>query len=149
MPSVDLSGRTLTAIHRRFVPDNFTFINKTGPFYCCNIILAQLLSPSVAKLLSTDATVDSFYIDMDNTEDFSVFISLLCRGTADISVSNLPTYLPICRQLGNDELLRQLIGLHELPLEFTPDNIVTEPQCYDEIQSIPSPLIEYVINHFT
>jgi hypothetical protein len=86
MTVIELPVRGIAKIHQNSIPDNFTFINKTVPLYRCNTVLAQLLSPTVANFVASHSTVDSFCIEIENLDDFTVFRSFLTTGIATISI---------------------------------------------------------------
>jgi hypothetical protein len=149
MFAIKLPRLTIAGIHPSSIAENFTFIDNTGPLCRCNIVLAQILAPAVATLLSTDLTIDSFHVEVDDPDDFSSFISLLAHGTAGVSVEHLPSLLNISQKLGSRELHEKLVHFHELPAEFTPLNIVAELQFFEQARSIPQALLEYASQHFT
>jgi hypothetical protein len=121
------------------IPENFKFADQHSQVYPCNLVIAQLLSPRVVELLSTDAALDWFDIEVANEDDFSIFVSLLHRGTADFSVDHLPSYISLARQLGNYDLMKQFVSLHPLPSELTPSNILEELKFYEMVGAVPAP----------
>jgi hypothetical protein len=148
MGTVQLPLQYLARLHRNSILDNFTFIGNTGPLYVCSVTLAQLLSPAVSRLLSIDPTLDSFHIEVDNPEDFTVFRSLLSTGFCDISRDDICLCLTICQQLENSALIEQLFGLYEIGGELTLSNVVSKFHFYERYGEIPVGLIEYASTHF-
>jgi hypothetical protein len=137
MVQLNLSAAYLGAVHASSMPDNFQFIDQHGQVYPCNIVIAQLLSPRVAQLLSSDPTIDSLEIEVTDESDFCLFASLLHTGTVDLSIDHLTSSLSMARQLGNGELVKQLLGMRVLPSELTPSNIVEQLQFFEKVNEVP------------
>jgi hypothetical protein len=149
MPHIEPSAASIGAIHPSSIPQNFQFADQHGQVYPCNVVLAQLLSPRVVQLLSTDPTIDCLEIEVGNGEDFSVFVSLLERGTAEFSDKCLGSCIGLAQQLGNSELANQFLALHPHPTELTTRNILGEFTFFESVNAPPpSELLQFARTHF-
>jgi hypothetical protein len=134
MVRLALSTTYLPRLHPSSIPDNFHFIDQRGQ---SNIVLAQLLSPRVAQLLSTDPTIRSVDIEVEDENDFCSFTSLVRDGRADVCEDRLSSSIWLAGELGNTELVEQLISLHPLPYELSPSNILDELKFYERMGTVP------------
>jgi hypothetical protein len=148
MDRMELSLPLPTGIHPSFYPDNFQLVDQRGNTYACNALLAQLVSGRVRQVLLADPTIDSFEIEVEN-DDFSVFLSLIRTGSVEISLDRLPSYIKIARALDNPELVQQLIDMHPLPRELTPENVLQGWQFYQLVEAHPpTELLDYTRSNF-
>jgi hypothetical protein len=148
MTLIELPIQPIATIHQSSIPKNFTFVGRTGPLYHCNIVLAQLLAPSLAKLVASDPTIDSFYVEIENSDDFALFCSLIETGVTIVSPDRHRVYLSIARQLGNDELIKKLWPFHPSPDELNATNIMAELQFCEEFDQFGDGVLDYAAQHF-
>jgi hypothetical protein len=123
-------------------------MGRGGPLYRCDIVLAQLLAPSIAKLMASDPTIDSLYVDIDNPDDFALFRSLIETGATVVSPDRNQGYLAIARQLGNEELIQKLYALYRPPDELNATNIVAELQFAELFDQFGDEALDYAAQHF-
>jgi hypothetical protein len=149
MAQLALSTTYLPSLHPSSIPDNFQFVDQRGQSYPCNIVLAQLLSPRVAQLLSTDPTISSLDLEVEDENDFCFFTSLVRDGRADVCEGRLVSLISLAGQLGNRELVEQLVSLHPLPSALTPSNILDELKFYEKMGTLPRvELIRFASENF-
>jgi hypothetical protein len=99
--------------------------------------------------MSSDPTIDSFYIELDNPDDFALFGSLVDTGVTVLCPERYRAYLMIGRQLGNDELIDKLYGLHQIPTELNTANVVSELQFCEMFERFWDGLLAYAAEHFS
>jgi hypothetical protein len=149
MSRIALSTTYLPGVHPSSIPDNFQFVDQRGQIYACNIIVARLVSPRVALLLSSDPTIRSIDIEVEKKDDFLLFTSLLRSGTATVCRERLSSSILLARQLGNTELVEQLLSFRPLPSEVDASNIVDDLKFYEEMgENPPIELIRFASENF-
>jgi hypothetical protein len=137
MVQLTLSTTYLPSLHPSSIPNNFDFVDQRGQSYPCNIVIAQLLSPRVAQLLSNDPTISSLEIAVEDENAFCLFTSLIGCGTADVCEERLASYISLAGQLGNTELAKQLRSFHPIPLDLSPSNLLHELSFYEKLGELP------------
>jgi hypothetical protein len=137
MVQLTLSTAYLSSLHPSSIPNNFDFVDQRGQSYPCNIVLAQLLSPRVAQLLSTDPTSASLEIEVKDENALCLFTSLVRCGTATVHRKRLTSCISLAGQLGNTELAKQLRSFHPIPSNLSPSNILHELRFYEKLGELP------------
>ena len=98
----------LKGISPLMFPDNFTFI-LDGSEVKCNKIIADIISPAVARIHHEDQSVSEFRVDyQDYDGDMSLLLSITKNGFIDVCSDKVDDFVSLCLELDNIEIARQL-----------------------------------------
>lgn len=145
---VTLTTTGLSNINQAILPKDFTlFIGKKQ--HKMNTIIANILSPRIANLCSTDPTIDAFKIDVNDPNNyFNQFESLILKGKAIFPGDQIRFFMKIANELGNEEILGQLYPKFREREKLTDDNIIDEIIFAEATCIDLAPLIEYAAARF-
>ncbi|KAK8875937.1 hypothetical protein M9Y10_006115 [Tritrichomonas musculus] len=128
--------------------NDFTFV-VNGEEYKTNRFIADLLSPKIGKLHSTDQTVDYFILNTEQKGDFSHFLNLINFDNYEIAQDELPFFVSIIEQLNLTS-----IEIHDLndDSEITIDNVCDKILIHEKAPIFYSSQfdrdIEFISTHF-
>jgi hypothetical protein len=109
--AVQLTTKGFAHLPLNCYENDFTFIVGEHE-YRCSSVLADFLSPRVARLHSNDPTIREFIVDVsDTTGDFNSILSLGSGSPLPVSDSNLDFFLRVARALLNSELFHSLCAI--------------------------------------
>jgi hypothetical protein len=129
MESVWVTTKGLERLAPNCYENNFAFI-VGGLEYRCPCLLADFLSPRVARLRSNDPTIREFVIDIcDPNGDFSSLFSILHGSPLVFKRSALRLLLKIAHELSNLELFKSLCAFRD----DGPPNVVEDLRILTEI----------------
>ena len=98
----------LKGISPLMFPDNFTFI-LDGSKVKCNKIIADIISPAVARIHHEDQSVSEFRVNyQDYDGDMSLLLSITKNGFIDVCSDKVDDFVSLCLELDNVEIARQL-----------------------------------------
>ena len=89
-------------------PDDFTFI-LNGSEVKCNKVVANAISPAVARIRQEDPSVNEFHVDyQDNDGDMPLLLSITKNGFIDVRPDKIEDFITLCLELENVEIAKQL-----------------------------------------
>ena len=98
----------LQGISSSTFPNNFTFI-LNGREVRCNEIIADIVSPAVARIHQKNSSVNKFCVNyQDHDDDMSLLLSITKNGFIDICSDKVDDFVSLCLELDNVEIARQL-----------------------------------------
>ena len=98
----------LQGISSSTFPNNFTFI-LNGREVRCNEIIADIVSPAVARIHQKNSSVNKFCVNyQDHDDDMSLLLSITKNGFIDICSDKVDDFISLCLELDNIEIARQL-----------------------------------------
>lgn len=135
-------------ICKSFLRDDFTFV-VGGIEHKCDRILADILSPAIAKIHAMDPTLDRFVVTTDSSAKMSKFFGHLLRtGESTFSIEESKNVLSILRILGNEKLLedvrKQICPHHKLQVNTILEDLC---KCFS-LGVVNSEMIDFAAKNF-
>jgi hypothetical protein len=141
-----LTTRGLSHVPMRESSGDFSFI-VGGSTYRCPSLIAEFLSPRIAKLRSVDETITNFRIKTrDKGGHFSEFVSLGRREPLLLNESNRSFHLSVSKELGNSELYLFIEGGRGDTLSI--ENVVQRLKRRAEIGLKYDHEVQFAASHF-
>lgn len=148
---VDLPPHLISNINTNVANKDFKFIIG-GHEHVTNSIFADLISPRVSRLHSTDPTVDSLTIDVNDPSDFfKFFIALAETGHCELIPEMFSFVWEICEQLENYLLLSVIVTRDLSSCELNLSNVLKFLNCVPFLVSGSHELIritKFASSHF-
>jgi hypothetical protein len=118
-----LSARGIKTLPFHLYINDFTFhVGKKS--YPCPSFIADFLSPRIASLHASDATVDSYVVRaIDKNDAFRSFLALGFGEELVIDTVSFPFFSEVCEELENSEIAAQLSEYLETDEELTLENV--------------------------
>lgn len=106
MPSFCLSGKGLQNINWDLLADDFTFvIDEPFATFSTNKLLADFISPNVASIHLTEATISEYHIEKGDPEIFNQILNLLKGEKVEFDFQSLSKVFQIAKSIGNQEII--------------------------------------------
>lgn len=110
MKIISLSSCGLRHISKDYLKSNFRFIVGDRK-YLCNSLLADFISPKIAKIHASDPLFDEFTITVDDPNDcFQYFMNIIKGEKVVIPFKRRKVVIEIAKQLENNEIITKCIG---------------------------------------
>jgi hypothetical protein len=114
-----LSNQGLKNIPASACPSDFEFL-VDGVSHRCPSIIADFLSPAIARLHSSDPSISEYSVQTpDPHQQFNSFLSLGLGSPITITPGNRAFLISLTRELQNAELYRLLFGTVDSPLTLS------------------------------
>jgi hypothetical protein len=142
MSSISSRGlRNLPAAPEYDGGSDFDFV-VNGRHFLCPSLVADFLSPKVARFRAVDPTHDTLAISTNDPDNnFASFLALGQGGDLRLLSADRDFFLSLCADLENAELFEQLTD-HDLTIDNAPEKLAMRNQLHidspDEIESIAS-----------
>lgn len=119
-----LSSLGLKRVQAIDMDKDFVFV-VGGHEYRCSRFAAAFLSDNVTKQMLADKTLNSFKLDMeDSNKEFDMVMRLIDGEPIEMNGKNIKYFHNIALKLGNDELQAEIVRLRYLDEEMSPTSIV-------------------------
>jgi hypothetical protein len=141
---VSLTTQSLMTLPENVYPKNFEF-KLSDRSYMCSSVVADFLSPRIARIHSRDPTVDSFELTTrDDSNQFQDFLSLANGGS--VSIHGNLFFASIADELENLELI-SLIQRHTFaPLDAS--NVLVHFSMKEALRMTCDEEIAFLASHF-
>ena len=119
---ISLSVKGLIPVAALATEHNFRFIVGEHT-YPCHTLFADFLSPTVAKIHTTDALASEFTLNInDSNHEFRQFITLMHGNSLKVDESNADYIFEVASLLGNQDLQSKVLQYQSSPL--SPSNVI-------------------------